>query len=132
MGASRNIVLAELHRTLERRRNPATGAIYGKMTLRDRDRNETRFWTAFVEDVELIEKIEKLRVGDPIAVSGPFSAQMFRGEPQLKISVYGVLDGHERRKPKPKAQIRREEKVESNEIDQAPHDDGGLDDPIPL
>lgn len=132
---SRTLVAGDLHRPLFRKRKIADGSIFGIATIRDRDRLETRFWKAFVNDLEIIERFERLRVGEPVAVSGPFSivtdgpADAPRVE--HRISVHAMIDTHAKKKTK--RQIRGEEKIASDEHKQAPSAvEEGLNDEIPF
>jgi hypothetical protein len=114
-----------------RRKRNADGAIFATMKVRDTDRSETRLWTVFFNDPELIERAEELRRGEPVAIAGPFSIVLVdsRGEPVIdyRITAQTFVDT---RKRKSKTQKKREERVTSDE--QSPPDDGGPNDEIPF
>jgi hypothetical protein len=65
-------------------------------------------------------------VGEPIAVAGPFTVAGER-EIEFRITAESVIDV--RRRKKRKGEIAKEERVESSELDLAPHE---LDDDIPF
>ncbi len=56
-----------------RRKRRDTGALFAVATVRDADRGQPRVWRAFFNQSELIELVEEIRTGEPIAVTGPFS-----------------------------------------------------------
>src|SRR5271165_754178 len=56
-----------------RRRRRADGAVFTIARIRDTDRGASRDWRLFANDPALIERLEEMRVGEPTAVSGPFS-----------------------------------------------------------
>lgn len=130
---SRTLLIGELHAKPYRIRRNSDGAIVGVATLRDSDRGSVRFWKVFITDADLIEKVEKMRVGESFSVAGPFSIGTFRGQEQLQISAYALINSNEPRKAKGKKQIRREQSTVSDEADNAPADDvGGPNDEIPF
>ena len=77
---SRTILIGELHSKPYRILRKRDGASVGVATLRDRDRTEVRFWKVFIEDEELIERVEKMRVGESFACSGPFTVGNYNGK----------------------------------------------------
>lgn len=105
-----------------RRKRKVDGAVFAVVKLRDSDRGEPRTWTAFANDPAVIEHLEEMRVGEPIAIAGPFSIVIAGSErePRIeyRITAEAVVDTKRRRKPK--GQIRKEERTESDEVDQAP------------
>ena len=127
---TRALVSGELYQGLVRRTRKSDGGRFGVCKIRDRDRLEVRIWTAFVDNIELIEKFEKMRLGEPVAVSGPF----FIGESgEYRISVFAMINASEKRKAKRATQTRAEEKVHSDEFEQAPRgDEEGPNDAIPF
>jgi hypothetical protein len=109
-----------------RRKRRADGAIFAIAKVRDTDRGLSRIWTVFVNDPVIIEQIEEMRVGEPIAVAGPFTVACERYL-EFRISAESVIDV--KRRKKPKGQITKESRIESDELDLAPHE---LDDEIPF
>ena len=81
-----------------------------------------RDWTAFANDPAVIEHLEEMRVGEPIAIAGPFSIVIAGAEREpmieFRITIETLVDT--KRRKKPKGQIRKEERVVSDEADQAP------------
>ena len=109
-----------------RRTRKSDGALFAIARAQDRDRHERRDWTIFVNDLALIEVFEEMRVGEPIAVTGPFSFTIdpTGQDPEIayRISAHAILGG--KRKRKSKKAIRAEERIASDEADGAPKDDG--------
>jgi hypothetical protein len=111
-----------------RRKRRADGAVFAIAKIRDTDRGLSRTWTLFINDPVLIEQIEEMRVGEPIAVAGPFSVAAER-DLEYRISADALIDT--KRRKKPKGQIAKESRIESAEIDFAPQN-GGFNDAIPF
>lgn len=100
------------------------------LTIRDYDRGTIRFWTTFVNDPDLIHEIARVREGEPIVVSGPFSfriaATTYGPEIQYSVTANSIADAG-RRKPRirraPREQRARKERsaarVEGHEADEA-------------
>ncbi len=128
MGTSRALISGELQGRLVRRKKRADGSIYGIATVRDRDRLEVRRWKVFFNDLDLIERVEKLRPGEPIALVGPYYAVAAGEAVQYVATAFEVIDLHWKRKTK--KQIRIEEKTASDEHEEAPREDGGPNDEI--
>jgi len=136
--SSRILIVGEIGRPLVRRARRDDGRIFGVFSIRDSDRTENRIWSAFVNDPDLIEEIERLRAGEPIGVSGPFSFRIDdSGEaPEIehRVTVNAIVDTRPR-KAKTKTAIAKEQRVKSGEADLAPSAEPGesiLDDPIPF
>jgi hypothetical protein len=110
-----------------RRKRRSDGAVFAVCKVRDSDRGSPRFWTVFANDLTVIETLEELRVGEPIAIAGPFTVAGER-EIEFRISAESVLDV--KRRKKPKGQIAKESHIESTELDLAPH--AGPKDEIPF
>ena len=137
--SSRILVIGEISRPLVRRTRRDDGRVFGVLTIRDSDRLETRIWAAFVNDLELIEDIERLRVGEPIGVSGPFSFRIAgEGDEQHiehRLTVQALVDTRPR-KAKTKTAIGKEQRIKSDEGDLAPvapdREEAFHDDPLPF
>ena len=136
--SSQVLVIGPIYRPLVRRTRRDGGGVFGVFAIRDSDRMETRIWSVFVNDLELIEEIERLRAGEPIGVSGPFSFRILGGsadEPpkiEHRVTVHALVDTRPR-KVKTKTLIGKEQRVKSDGLDQAPHTHHGEafhDDPI--
>jgi hypothetical protein len=123
--SSRLLLTGVLAGAAVRRKRRDDGAIFAVAKIRDTDRHSTRTWTAFANDPELIELLEGLRVGEPIAISGPFSVNIAGSErePTIehRITIDALLDTKRRRKPK--GAIAKEQRIESDELDLAPLND---------
>lgn len=133
--SSRILVIGEIHRTLICRTRRDDGRVFGVFTIRDSDRMETRFWSAFVNDVDLIEEVERLRAGEPIGVSGPFSFRISGAAIEHRVTVNALIDTRPR-KAKAKTAIRKEQATKSDEADIAPtapeYGEAVLDDALPF
>jgi hypothetical protein len=115
-----------------RRKGRDNGAIFAVAGVRDTDRGAERDWRVFVNDPALIERIEEMRAGEPIAISGPFYFSVEGGEPVYRITAEALLDTKRRRKPK--GLIGREQRVESDEMGLAPAStvEEALNDDVPF
>jgi hypothetical protein len=125
MRSARTIITGELQGGLVRRKKKADGSIFGIATIRDRDRLEIRHWKVFFGDISLIERVEKLRPGEPLSVAGCYYVTTEGDDVKYVASAFEVIDLHWPKK-KSKKQIRAEEGTTSEE--QAPADHGGPDD----
>jgi hypothetical protein len=131
--SSRLLLCGTLASAALRRKRRADGAVFAIGKIRDTDRGERRQWTVYVNDPAVIELLEEMRVGEPLAVSGPFTISITgpEREPSVeyKITAETVLDT--KRKKKPKGLIGKEQRIESDEFDLAPAD-GGPNDALPF
>ena len=71
---SRILLSGTLASAAIRRKRRSDGAVFAIAKIRDTDRGLSRTWTLFVNDPALIEQIEEMRAGEPIAVAGPFTS----------------------------------------------------------
>jgi hypothetical protein len=123
---SRVLLSAVLTSAAIRRKRRADGAIFAIAKVRDTDRGLSRTWTVFANDLTVIETLEEMRVGEPITIAGPFSVAAER-EIEFRITAEALVDT--KRRKKPKGQISKESRIESSELDLAPHE---LNDDIPF
>ncbi len=117
---TRILLSGRLKSAIFRRRRKSDGALFGICRIDDRDRMEVRVWTVYVNDPDVIDQLEELRVGEPIAIVGPFSGFPSTNGQGIdwKISAEAVLDV--KRKKKSKTAKGREERARSDEIEDAP------------
>jgi hypothetical protein len=101
-----------------RRKRRDTGAIFAVARIRDTDRGMSREWVAFANDLLIIERLEELCVGEPIACSGPFYVAVDGDALAYRLTIEALVDTKRRRKPK--GQIAKESRVESDELNIAP------------
>jgi hypothetical protein len=122
---SRLLLTGTLESAAVRRNRKADGVVFAIVTIKDTDRGWSRIWTAFAGDLDLIEQLEQMRIGSPLAVCGPFAIAVAgtKSEPKIdhRITIESILDF--KRKRKSKRLIREEEKVTSDELDDAPLND---------
>ena len=115
-----------------RRKRRSDGAIFAIVRIRDSDRFERREWTGFANDPEVIEQIEAMRKGEPLAAAGPFSVVVADGgRIEYRITIEMLVDV--KRRKKPRGLINRESRTESDELALAPSstiEEGLNDDPI--
>jgi hypothetical protein len=127
--SSRLLVTGLLAGAAVRRKRKSDGAIFAIVRIMDSDRFERREWTCFVNDPAIIEQLEEMRVGEPIAATGPFSVLIADGgRIEHRITIETLVDV--KRRKKPKGMIRKEQRVESDELDRAPQYE--FDDPVPF
>jgi hypothetical protein len=124
--SSRVLLSAVLTSAAIRRKRRADGAIFAIAKVRDTDRGLSRTWTVFANDLSVIGALEEMRLGEPICIAGPFTVAGER-DLEYRISAESVIDV--KRRKKPKGQISKESRIESSELDLAPHE---LNDDIPF
>jgi single-stranded DNA-binding protein len=106
---TRAIASGTLHKAAEERTSKA-GNPFATFTLREKVNGSTRWWSVVAFDDASIAAVLSMKVGEPIAVSGEFSAELWTpeggGEPRLswKITADAVLSA----KAKPKQRTGRE------------------------
>ena len=107
--SARALVNGALHKAAEGRTSKA-GTRFSTCTLREKVNGSTRWWSVVAFDEASIAAVLSMKVGEPIAVSGEFSAELWTpeggGEPHLswKITADAVLSA----KAKPKQRTGRE------------------------
>ncbi len=131
---SRLLLTGVLASAAVRRKRNADGAIFPVAKVNGSDRGMTREWTVFANTPTVIEQLEELRVGEPIAVAGPFSIVLAGPERdptiQHRISAEAVVDTKRRRKSQ--RQIGKEERIISDEQALSAPVEEGLNDPLPF
>ncbi len=113
-----------------RRTRRADGRTFGVATVRDADRGEPRIWTVYVNDVELIERFERFKDGEPIAVGGPFYVAIDGARLVHRITADSIIGARKERKKRAKADL-----LAAVDPDDAPKDDDKgrpFDDAIPF
>jgi hypothetical protein len=101
-----------------RRKRRDNGSIFAVARIRDSDRGVAREWVAFANDLLIIEQLEEMRVGEPIACSGPFYVAVDGDALAYRLTIEALVDTKRRRKPK--GLIAKESRVESDELNIAP------------
>jgi hypothetical protein len=131
---SRTLIAATLETPVVRRNRKSDGGLFAVAKIIDRDRNETRRWTVFINDQELIEQVEALRIGEPLAITGPFYVVPAANgaDTEYRITCQKLLDTRPPRKSK--TAKAREARVKSDEWDDAPKESAtaDFDDPLPF
>jgi hypothetical protein len=102
--SSRLLLAGTLAAAATRRKRNSDGALFAVAKLIDTDRGEKRLWTVFVNGPELIERLEDMRVGEPLAVTCPFAiiADTSRNQPEIqyRMTAEAILDTKRRKKAK--------------------------------
>ena len=106
--SARALVNGALHKAAEERTSKA-GTRFSTFTLREKVNGSTRWWRVVAFDEASIAAVLSMKVGEPIAVSGEFNAELWTpegGESRLswKITADAVLSA----KAKPKQRTGRE------------------------
>jgi hypothetical protein len=106
--STRALVNGALHKAAEERTSKA-GTRFSTFTLRENVNGATRWWSVVAFDEASIAAVLSMKVGEPIAVSGEFNAELWTPEgcdPRLswKITADSVLSA----KAKPKQRTGRE------------------------
>jgi hypothetical protein len=129
--SSRLLLSGTLAAPIARHNRRDDGRLFGVTTIRDDVSNESRLWTVFVNRVELIERFERLKPGEPVAIAGPFSVKLDGTRLVHRISADAVIGARKERK-----KLGATESAAAVDPNDAPKDDrdGGapLDDPIPF
>ncbi len=125
------LLTGKLANAAVRRKRRSDGAIYAVARIRDSDRGMPRDWTAYANDLATIERLEELRVGEPVACSGPFCVAVDGDALAYRVTIETLIDTKRRRKPK--GLIAKESRVESDELDLAPTSiEEALNDDVPF
>jgi hypothetical protein len=107
------------------------GRLFGVLTASDTDRGSPRPWTVYVNDAELLKKFEKLKAGEPISISGPFSVTLNGERLVYRVTADALISARKERKKRAK-----QETVGEVDPNDAPKDDdsGGrpFDDDLPF
>lgn len=111
-----------------RRTRRVDDRLYAVFDMRDTDRGEARRWRVYANDLDLIERVEELRVGEPVCACGPFSISVENGQPVYRMTAEAMVDT--KRRKKPKGLIAKEQRTAFDELDLAPIDPE-LNDPLP-
>jgi hypothetical protein len=135
--SSRLLLTGTLAASATRRKRNSDRARFAVKKLMDTNRGERRLCTPFGNDPELIERLENMRVGEPLAVTGPFAITVHASrngqEILYRITAEAILDA--KRRKKAKGTTYAEERVASDEWDDAPRpadEERPFDDPLPF
>ena len=74
--SARALVNGALHKAAEERTSKA-GTRFSTFTLREKVNGSTRWWSVVAFDEASIAAVLSMKVGEPIAVSGEFSAELW-------------------------------------------------------
>jgi hypothetical protein len=90
---STRLLLSGLLKTaVVRRKRMADGALYAVATVSDSDRGMRREWRVFANDPAVIEQLEEMAHGEPIACSGPFYAAIDGGDLVYRMTIEALVD----------------------------------------
>jgi hypothetical protein len=112
-----------------RRNRRDDGRLFGVASVTDDVQGEPRTWTVFVNSTELIEGFERLKIGEPVAITGPFTVKLEGAGLVHRITADAIVGA---RKPR-----KKRDKTEAAAIDpeDAPKDENQkewLNDAIPF
>jgi hypothetical protein len=125
--SSRALLSGYVDSAVRRLRRKSDGSVFGVVTIRDEDRGESRKWTCFVSDPDLIERCEKMKIGEPIAIAGPFSVTARGDKAEHRITAQSLIGARASRKKKGTATTQ----AVADDAELAPRAEGWpFDDPI--
>lgn len=127
--SARLLLAGYLRAPISRRNRRDDGRVFGVATVADDAQGESRNWIVFVNDPELIERFERLKLGEPLAISGPFTVKLDGQRIVHRITAEVVVGARKERKKRAKAEIA------SIDPGDAPKDDTKgfeFDDAIPI
>ena len=87
-----------------RRTRRDDGRLFGIATIRDTDRGEPRTWVVFVNDLQLIERFEHLKDGEPVAISGPFSVGADEARLVYRVTAEALIGARKERKKRSRSE----------------------------
>lgn len=109
-----------------RRARRVDGKIFAVGTIRDSDRGEPRYWTVFANDPAVIEKLEKLKGGEPVALSGPFSVTVEGARLVYRLTADSIVTarkGRTKRKDNPLLAVDPAEAPKDDDASEVINDD---------
>jgi hypothetical protein len=102
--SSRLLLSAVLTAPIARRNRRDDGRIFGVAAVTDDVQGEPRTWVVFVNNAELIESFERLKLGEPVVIAGPFTIKL-EGERLIhRISADAIIGARKQRKKRDKAE----------------------------
>jgi hypothetical protein len=125
---SRLLLSGLLTAPIVRRTRRDDGRLFGIATIQDTDRGEPRTWVVFVNNLELIERFEHLKDGEPVAISGPFSISADEARLVYRVTAEALIGARKERKKRSKS-----ERIEAVDPDPAPkEEEKPFDDALPF
>jgi hypothetical protein len=100
--SSRLLLSGVLDAPIVRRNRRDDGRVFGVATVVDDVQGESRLWTVFVNNPELIASFERLKVGEPLAIAGPFSIKLEGTRLVHRITADAIIGARKQRKKRNK------------------------------
>lgn len=127
--SARLLLSGHLTAPITRRNRRDDGRLFGVATVADEAQGELRTWIVFVNRVEIIERFERLKCGEPVAISGPFTVKLDGERIIHRLTADAVVGARKERK-------KRKTEAGAIDPDDAPKDENqeGLefDDLVPF
>jgi hypothetical protein len=101
---ARLLLSGHLTAPITRRNRRVDGRVFGVATVADEAQGEPCAWTVFVNNLELIERFERLKLGEPIAISGPFTVKLSDQRIIHRITAEAIIGARKERKKRAKGE----------------------------
>jgi hypothetical protein len=124
---SRLLLSGFLTAPIVRRTRRGDGRLFGIAMIQDTDRGEPRTWVVFVNDLQLIERFEHLKDGEPVSISGPFSISVDEARLVYRVTAEALIGARKERKKRSKS-----EPIGAVDPDDAPKEERPFDDALPF
>ncbi len=102
--SSRLLLSAVLTAPIARRARRDDGRLFGVAAVTDDVQGEPRTWTVFVNSTELIEGFERLKIGEPVAITGPFTVKLEGARLVHRVSADAIVGARKQRKKRHKTE----------------------------
>jgi hypothetical protein len=102
--SSRLLLSGVLTAPIVRRNRRDDGRLFGVAFVNDDVQGQPRAWTVFVNIGELIDAFERLKVGEPLAISGPFTVKIEGERTVYRITADAILGARKQRKKRNKTE----------------------------
>jgi hypothetical protein len=102
--SSRLLLSAVLTAPIARRNRRDDGRLFGVAVVTDDVQGERRTWTVFVNSTELIESFERLKIGEPVAITGPFTIKLEGERLVHRITADAIVGARKQRKKRDKTE----------------------------
>jgi hypothetical protein len=114
--SARLLLSGHLTAPIIRRNRRDDGRLFGVATVTDEAQGELRTWIVFVNRVEIIERFERLKCGEPVAISGPFTVKLDGERIIHRLTADAVVGARKERK-------KRKYEARAIDPDDAPKDE---------
>jgi hypothetical protein len=101
---ARLLLSGHLTAPITRRNRRDDGRLFGIAAVTDEAQGEARAWTVFVNNLEVIERFERLKLGEPLAISGPFTVKLNGQRIVHRITAESIIGARKERKKRAKGE----------------------------